>query len=149
VTTAGVTNDNKILALELKVAELQDQQARLKGLVASLRADREKLRLRVLDAARGNVCSRCEQDIADAEPEAPAAPPPPEVPAVASLCTSLRSPSAILCTLKDGTRDALRAEVPSAMAEARRRAHRRRSRQCDGLGQLPCAAHGGPVEAQL
>src|SRR5690349_7228561 len=59
----GPSSVVRLHALELKLDEARDELAHLRGLVESLKADKEKLRQRVLQAASGTVCSRCGGDV--------------------------------------------------------------------------------------
>src|SRR5438067_1134949 len=63
--------------LRAEEAEGGGEAAHLRGLVESLRADRGRLRLRVLQAASGNVCSKCDGEMQPAPPQEPPAPPTP------------------------------------------------------------------------
>ena len=120
------SEDAKVTMLQSKLNELQAEHDHRAGLVVALQADRDRLRQRVLDAARGEVCSRCcEEARAAGIPAAPPAPP--------AQAQAPRSPSTTMAE-------------PLAPAETARfdpHCHLCRAHVCNGAGARPCHLHGG------
>src|SRR5258708_37422730 len=72
----------RVIVLMRELDEARGERDHLSGLVNALRAERETLRLRVLKAAAGTICSRCEEETPETPQVSPA--PEPTVPPVAA-----------------------------------------------------------------
>ena|SRR2546428_5572126 len=66
--------ETRSYSLELRLDELRSELAHVQGLVNVLRSEREMWRQRVIQAANGEVCSRCEKKIQPATPVPPPVP---------------------------------------------------------------------------